>query len=151
VRKLPLSFLGNIEVGCTHPVLPDWRSTVQVRDLVRRVLFPMPTDMPLFIGEVGKMEVLDNLVPSLLCLHYPAEKISNHLCSLWITQSPRWLIIFPDTKQAARNEHSNLSSLVRARLASSNDAATGSFCTHLLGELDCRGEETPSPELVLLI
>jgi hypothetical protein len=25
------------------------------------------------------------------------------------------------------------------------------FCTRLLGELDCRGEETPSPELVLLI
>jgi hypothetical protein len=36
-------------------------------------------------------------------------------------------------------------------LASKNDAATGSFCTRLLGELDCRGEETPSPELVLLI
>jgi hypothetical protein len=34
---------------------------------------------------------------------------------------------------------------------SKNDAATGSFCTRLLGELDCRGEETPSPELVLLI
>jgi hypothetical protein len=42
-------------------------------------------------------------------------------------------------------------SLVRAGLASSNDAAIGFFCTHLLGELDCRGEETPSPELVLLI
>jgi hypothetical protein len=41
--------------------------------------------------------------------------------------------------------------LVFARLASKNDAATGSFCTRLLGELDCRGEETPSPELVLLI
>jgi hypothetical protein len=41
--------------------------------------------------------------------------------------------------------------LARAGLASSNDAATGSFCTRLLGELDCRGEETPSPELVLLI
>jgi hypothetical protein len=36
-------------------------------------------------------------------------------------------------------------------LASKNDAATGSFCTCLLGELDCRGEDTPSPELVLLI
>jgi hypothetical protein len=34
---------------------------------------------------------------------------------------------------------------------SKNDAATGSFCTCLLGELDCRGEKTPSPELVLLI
>jgi hypothetical protein len=34
---------------------------------------------------------------------------------------------------------------------SKNDAATGSFCTRLLGELDCRGEKTPSPELVLLI
>jgi hypothetical protein len=34
---------------------------------------------------------------------------------------------------------------------SKNDAATGTFCTHLLGELDCRGEETLSPELVLLI
>jgi hypothetical protein len=41
--------------------------------------------------------------------------------------------------------------LARAGLASSNDAATGSFCTRLLGELDCRGEEIPSPELVLLI
>jgi hypothetical protein len=41
--------------------------------------------------------------------------------------------------------------LARTGLASSNDAATGSFCTCLLGELDCRGEETPSPELVLLI
>jgi hypothetical protein len=29
-------------------------------------------------------------------------------------------------------------------LASSNDAATASFCTRLLGELDCRGEETPA-------
>ena len=28
---------------------------------------------------------------------------------------------------------------------SKNDAATGSFCTRLLGELDCRGEETPKP------
>jgi hypothetical protein len=26
-----------------------------------------------------------------------------------------------------------------------NDTATGSFCTCLLGELDCRGEETPKP------
>ena len=41
--------------------------------------------------------------------------------------------------------------LVRIRHASKNDAATGSFCTPLLGELDCRGEETPSPELMLLI
>jgi hypothetical protein len=41
--------------------------------------------------------------------------------------------------------------LVRAQLASKADATTGSFCTHLLGELDCRGEKTPSPELVLLI
>uniref|UniRef100_D6RJK3 HFM1, ATP-dependent DNA helicase homolog n=1 Tax=Mus musculus TaxID=10090 RepID=D6RJK3_MOUSE len=32
-----------------------------------------------------------------------------------------------------------------------NDAATGSFCTRLLGELDCRGEKTSSPELVLLL
>ena len=35
--------------------------------------------------------------------------------------------------------------LAQAGLASSNDAATGSFCTRLLGELDCRGEETPKP------
>jgi hypothetical protein len=41
--------------------------------------------------------------------------------------------------------------LASARLASKNEAATGSFCTRLLGELDCRGEETPSPELVLII
>jgi hypothetical protein len=40
--------------------------------------------------------------------------------------------------------------LARARLARKNDAATGSFCTRLLGELDCRGEKTLSPELVLL-
>ena len=41
--------------------------------------------------------------------------------------------------------------LVRAQLARKNDAATGSYCTRLLGELDCRGEKTPSPELVLLL
>jgi hypothetical protein len=41
--------------------------------------------------------------------------------------------------------------LARARLARKNDAATGSFCTRLLGELDCRGEKTSSPELVLLL
>jgi hypothetical protein len=41
--------------------------------------------------------------------------------------------------------------LARAGLASKNDAATESFCTCLLGELDCRGEVTPSPELVLLL
>jgi hypothetical protein len=45
----------------------------------------------------------------------------------------------------------SLIGLACAGLASSNDAATESFCTRLLGELDCRGEETPSPELVLLI
>jgi hypothetical protein len=38
-----------------------------------------------------------------------------------------------------------------ARLASKADATPGSFCTCLLEELDCRGEKTPSPELVLLI
>jgi hypothetical protein len=43
------------------------------------------------------------------------------------------------------------SSLARARLARKNDAATGSFCTRLLGELDCRGEKTFCPELVLLL
>jgi hypothetical protein len=48
-------------------------------------------------------------------------------------------------------ENQNLSFLAHAGLASSNDTATGSFCTRLLGELDCRREETPSPELVLLI
>jgi hypothetical protein len=32
--------------------------------------------------------------------------------------------------------------LGRAWLASKNDATTRSFCTRLLGELDCRGEET---------
>ena len=41
--------------------------------------------------------------------------------------------------------------LVHVRLASKNNAATGSFCTRLLGELDCRGEKTSSPELVLLL
>jgi hypothetical protein len=34
---------------------------------------------------------------------------------------------------------------------SKNDAATGSFCTRLFGELDCRGEKTFCPELVLLL
>jgi hypothetical protein len=38
-----------------------------------------------------------------------------------------------------------------ARLARKNNAATGSFCTRLLGKLDCRGEKTSSPELVLLL
>jgi hypothetical protein len=38
-----------------------------------------------------------------------------------------------------------------ARSTSKNNAATGSFCTRLLGELDCRGEKTSSPELVLLL
>jgi hypothetical protein len=42
-------------------------------------------------------------------------------------------------------------SLARARLARKKDAATGSFCTRLLVELDCRGEKTSSPELVLLL
>ena len=32
--------------------------------------------------------------------------------------------------------------LARAQLARKNNAATGSFCTRLLGELDCRGEKT---------
>jgi hypothetical protein len=41
--------------------------------------------------------------------------------------------------------------LAHTRLASKNNAATGSFRTRLLGELDCRGEVTPRPELVLLI
>jgi hypothetical protein len=41
--------------------------------------------------------------------------------------------------------------LVHAGLDQQEDAATGSFCTRLLGELDCRGEETLSPELVLLL
>jgi hypothetical protein len=35
--------------------------------------------------------------------------------------------------------------LVSARLTSKKNATAGSFCTHLLGELDCRGEKTPSP------
>ena len=43
------------------------------------------------------------------------------------------------------------STLERARLARKNDATTGSFCTRLLGELECRGEKTSSPELVLLL
>jgi hypothetical protein len=44
-----------------------------------------------------------------------------------------------------------LMDLARALTHQQEHAATGSFCTRLLGELDCRGEETPSPELVLLI
>ena len=35
--------------------------------------------------------------------------------------------------------------LVSAQLTSKKDTTTGSFCTRLLGELDCRGEKTPSP------
>jgi hypothetical protein len=54
-----------------------------------------------------------------------------------------------------REEHLELcgrnTGLACARLARKNDAATGSFCTRLLGELDCRGEKTSSPELVLLL
>jgi hypothetical protein len=42
-----------------------------------------------------------------------------------------------------------LSTTASARLASKKDATTGSFCARLLGELDCRGEETLSPELAL--
>ena len=34
-----------------------------------------------------------------------------------------------------------------AQLSCKKDATTGSFCTRLLGELDCRGEKTPNPEL----
>ena len=57
-----------------------------------------------------------------------------------------------EQSQEKQKPHSQACALLaRARLASSNDAATGSFCTCLLGELDCRGEETPSPELVLLL
>jgi hypothetical protein len=41
--------------------------------------------------------------------------------------------------------------LVSTQLASKAEATPGSFCTRLLGELDCRGEKTSSPELVLLI
>jgi hypothetical protein len=41
--------------------------------------------------------------------------------------------------------------IIIAGMASNNDAATGSFCTRLLGELDCRGKETLIPELVLLM
>jgi hypothetical protein len=36
-------------------------------------------------------------------------------------------------------------SLVSARLANKADATTGSFCTRLLGELDCRGKKDPEP------
>ena len=35
--------------------------------------------------------------------------------------------------------------LVQARFTSKADATPGSFCTHLLRELDCRGEKTPEP------
>jgi hypothetical protein len=46
----------------------------------------------------------------------------------------------------------NLQELLHALDSTSkNDAATGSFCTRLLGELDCRGEKTFCPELVLLL
>ena len=54
------------------------------------------------------------------------------------------------TKDAVRKSNP-YGVLARVRLASKNDAATGSFCTHLLGEFDCRGKETLSPELVPLI
>jgi hypothetical protein len=41
-----------------------------------------------------------------------------------------------------------LRTLVSARLASKADTTTGSFCTRLLGELDCRGKKTPTPRTV---
>ena len=44
-----------------------------------------------------------------------------------------------------RCELSKSQPLARTQLASKNNTATGSFCMHLLGELDCRGEETPKP------
>jgi hypothetical protein len=56
-----------------------------------------------------------------------------------------WLVDFLDPLQ-----NTFTLALARARLARKNDAATGSFCTRLLRELDCRGEKTLSPELVLL-
>jgi hypothetical protein len=40
---------------------------------------------------------------------------------------------------------------VNAPLASKKDATTGSFCTRLLGELDCEGDRPPAPEIALLI
>jgi hypothetical protein len=64
-----------------------------------------------------------------------------------MAQRLRALTALPEVLSSIPSNHI----LVRVRLASRNDAATGSFCTRLWGELDCRGEETPSPELVLLI
>jgi hypothetical protein len=53
--------------------------------------------------------------------------------------------------QQLRVAEAMFANLALAQLARKNDAATGSFCTRLLGELDCRGEKTSSPELVLLL
>jgi hypothetical protein len=61
------------------------------------------------------------------------------------------LIQFLKRQSSTSYEKTKPKNLVRARLARKNDAATESFCTRLLGELDCRGEKTSSPELVLLL
>jgi hypothetical protein len=52
--------------------------------------------------------------------------------------------------QAAKGREGSMlrkpaSKAVSTQLASKKDATTGSFCTRLLGELDCRGEKTLSP------
>jgi hypothetical protein len=102
-------------------------------------------------------------VPSCVCSSKtPSNQLSNEPWSFHFTkESPRknlelnlreplW------NKRVTENSFSMVcyclaQFLACAGLASSNDAATGSFCTRLLGELDCRGEEILSPELVLLI
>jgi hypothetical protein len=63
----------------------------------------------------------------------------------------RQLFLSPFSLWKGKQVSKQVMILARARLARKNDAATGSFCTRLLGELDCRGEKTSSPELVLLL
>jgi hypothetical protein len=88
------------------------------------------------------------------------ENLLNRTSVAWALRSTvdkweflKWKIFYrtKNTANGTKQQPPVWKNLVCAGLASSNDAATGSFCTHLLGELDCRGEETPSPELVLLI
>jgi hypothetical protein len=124
--------------------------------------------MPVILYETSLLvnPELDDLVrvtsqiPSHLCSqqwdyrHVPHATVSVCAC-VWV-----WVCVYVYSKTEFRpsclhNKHvdSQVTStaLARARLARKNDAATGSFCTRLLGELDCRGEKTPSPELVLLL
>jgi hypothetical protein len=80
-----------------------------------------------------------------LSVEFPTISVSSIvLCHF---QVPRW---FAKLLGPAYGSHVWVRALeaswsVSAQLDSKKDAKTGSFCTRLLGELDCRGEKTPSP------